>query len=68
MTTLSTAIRNAIRDSGQTQLEIANAIGISNGILSRFMREERSMNLDTADKVCAYLGLELREVVKRSRK
>jgi len=68
MQTLSTALRAAIRNSGKTQLEIANAIGISNGILSRFMREERSMNLETADKVCAYLALELREVVKRGRK
>jgi len=67
MQTLSTALRTAIRDCGQSQFEIANAIGILHGILSRFMREERSMNLETAEKLCAYLGLELREVVKRGR-
>ena len=68
MQTLSDSIRQAIANAGQSQCEIAQAIGISPGILSRFMRAERSMNLDTADKVCAYLSLELREVVKRGRK
>ena len=68
MQPLSTVLRTAIRDCGQSQFEIANTIGISHGILSRFMREERSMNLETAEKLCAYLGLELREVVRRGRK
>ena len=48
MKTLSDKLREVIRDSGMSQEEIANAIGISAGILSRFMREERSMNLVTA--------------------
>ena len=65
---LSDTIRNAIRESGQTLNAIAAEVGISDGIISRFMRAERSMNLETAEKLCAYFKLELREVVKRRRK
>jgi len=65
---LSDTIRNAIRESGQTLNGIAAEVGISDGIISRFMRAERSMNLETAEKLCAYFDLELREVVKRGRK
>jgi transcriptional regulator with XRE-family HTH domain len=61
-------MRAAIRNSGSSYCEIADAVGISAGIISRFMREERSMNLETAEKLCAHLQLELREVQKRSRK
>ncbi len=62
MKTLSDTLREAIRDSGMSQDEIANAIGISAGILSRFMRAERSMNLATAEKLAKFFRLELREV------
>ena len=64
---LANKLREAIRNSGATQMEIAQAVDISDGIISRFMREERSMNLATAEKLCAYLQLELREVKNRSR-
>ena len=62
---LSNALREAIRNSGVTQMEIAQAVGISDGIISRFMREERSMNLETAEKLAKYLHLELREAPAR---
>lgn len=62
MKTLSDKMREVIRDSGMSQDEIANAIGISAGILSRFMRAERSMNLATAEKLAKFFQLELREV------
>ena len=65
---LSDTIRNAIRESGQTLNAIAAEVGISDGIISRFMRAERSMNLETAEKLCAYFNLELHKVVKRGRK
>lgn len=62
MKTLSDKLREVIRDSGMSQEEIANAIGISAGILSRFMRAERSMNLATVEKLAKFFQLELREV------
>jgi len=68
MTTLSDALRDAIRESGMTQDAIAREVDISAGIISRFMRAERSMTLDTAEKLCAYFKLELHGVVKRGRK
>lgn len=57
---LADVIRNSIRCSSQSQAEIAENTGISTGIISRFMRGERSINLDTAEKLAAYLRLELR--------
>ncbi len=68
MKTLSSQLRDAIRNCGMSHRELAANVDISDAILSRFMRAERSMNLETAEKLCAYLGLELREVVKRGRK
>ncbi len=68
MNTLSNQLRSAIRNSGMTERELAATVGISNAIISRFMRDERSMTLETAEKLCAHLQLELREVQKRSRK
>jgi ribosome-binding protein aMBF1 (putative translation factor) len=66
---LAHKLREAIRNSGATQMEIAQAVGISDGIISRFMREERSMNLETAEKLAEHFGLELREApVRRSRR
>lgn len=67
MTTLSEQLRAAIRDSGMSLRELANEVAISDAILSRFMRAERSMNLETAEKLCAYLRLELQEV-RRTRR
>ncbi len=64
---LSEKLREAIRTSGATQAEIAEAIGISDGIISRFMRAERSMNLETVEKLAKHLGLELREVRRAQR-
>ena len=68
MNTLSETLRDAIRTSGQTYDEIASAIGISNGIISRFMRAERSMNLATAEKLAEYFSLELRKRGEHKRK
>lgn len=56
---LATGRRDAIRNSDMTLHDLPNEVGISGGILSRFMRAERSMTLDTAEKLWAYFGLEL---------
>ena len=62
---LSDALREGVRTSGESLNQIANAIDISDGILSRFMRAERSMNIGTAEKLAEYLELELRPVKRR---
>lgn len=58
-TTLTGALRQAIRESGQTIYAVSKGAGISNPVTIRFMSGERDIRLETAEKLCAYLGLKL---------
>jgi transcriptional regulator with XRE-family HTH domain len=58
-------LRDLIRADGRTRYEIGKLSGVSQGILGRFMRNERDMNLRTAGKLCEVLGVELRRVRRR---
>lgn len=53
-------IRDAIRKDGRTIYRLAIDSGVNQGVLGRFMRGERDMNLRTAERVCRVLGLELK--------
>ena len=53
-------LRQAIRDSGQTEYAIAKASGVSQSVVNRFSTGERGISLDTAAKLCEYLDLDLR--------
>ena len=64
---LSDQLRQAIRDSGQSLCHIAGECGVDDGILSRFMRGERGLTTKTLDRLCAYLGLELRQSRRKGR-
>ena len=57
--TISQQLRLAIENSGKTQLQLATEAGVQQGQLSRFMSGERSLNLDTVDKLCMVLELDL---------
>lgn len=57
-------IREAIRESGLSLQQLADASGVDRASLSRFVRGERTLRLDKACQVATYLGLEL---VKRKR-
>jgi len=52
-------LRGAIRESGQTQLAIADATGIDQGTISRFMRGKRGLSLENFALLCKYLKLSL---------
>ncbi len=52
-------LRRAIKQSGETQYPIAQATGISQSALNRFINDERGINLDTAAKLRQYLDLDL---------
>ena len=52
-------IRSAVRKDGRSVYRLALDSGVNQGVLGRFMRGERDMNLRTADKVCRALGLKL---------
>ena len=52
-------LRHEVAESGETQVEIAAATGIDQGHLSKFLRSERSLSLESAAKLCSHLKLRL---------
>jgi plasmid maintenance system antidote protein VapI len=58
--TISDAIRQAILNSGLPLQQIAESAGVERASLSRFVRGERTLRLDIADKLAKYFGLELK--------
>ena len=56
---LTDGIKLAIIASEMPLTHIANETGLQQASLSRFMRGERSLRLDMADKLAAYFGLKL---------
>ncbi len=66
-TSFSDVIRRAIRRDGRSIYRLAIDSGVNQGVLGRFMRNERDMNLRTAEKVCRALGLELRATKRKGK-
>ena len=52
-------LRQAILNCGETEYRVAKESGVAQPILNRFLRGERGISLETASKVCQYLGLHL---------
>ncbi len=52
-------LRKAIIDSGESQLSIADATGINQGNLSKFLNGERGLSLDNFSALCEYFKLRL---------
>ena len=52
-------LRKVIIDSGESQLSIADATGINQGNLSKFLRDERNLSLENYAVLCTYFKLEL---------
>jgi plasmid maintenance system antidote protein VapI len=59
--TLIDALKAAIDASGESQNSIAGACEINQANLNAFMHGRRSLSLETAQKIAAHLGLELRQ-------
>jgi plasmid maintenance system antidote protein VapI len=57
--TLAESIKEAVRNTGKSVNAVANASGVSQPVLQRFVSGKRSLALNTAERLCAYLGLEL---------
>jgi uncharacterized membrane protein YheB (UPF0754 family) len=57
---ITEAIKEAVRESGESLYAICKATGLNEDALSRFMRGQTSMRLDLADKLAEYLGIECR--------
>ncbi|MGO9109264.1 MAG: helix-turn-helix domain-containing protein [Thermoguttaceae bacterium] len=60
--TIIDELRQAIAASGLTVYRIAKGTGVSPGVLSRFVRGERSLTMETAAKLCTFLNLHLVKV------
>lgn len=59
---ITTTLKNAIKASGLTHYAVAKLAGITPGQIDRFMSGERDLRLETAGRIAAALGLELRPV------
>ncbi len=57
MATIAEQLRRAIERSGKTRYRISQESGIAQAVLSRFVNGERDLKVDTADKLCAALGV-----------
>lgn len=64
---LADLIRSAFADSGMSRFELSKRSGVSYSVTHRFITGERSVRLETADKMLAGLGLEVRLVQSRKR-
>jgi plasmid maintenance system antidote protein VapI len=55
--TIVERLGHAIVASGECIYGVGNAIGVSKLVRRRFVRSERGISLETAAKLCTYLGL-----------
>lgn len=58
--TVSEVVRRAIEESGVSRYELAKRSGVSQSVLSRFVAGDRSINLETLDRLAEVLGIEIR--------
>jgi transcriptional regulator with XRE-family HTH domain len=56
---LKAQLRQAIRDSGQSLNQLSALCGVGRDRLSRFVRGERGISMDAAEKICEVLRLRL---------
>jgi transcriptional regulator with XRE-family HTH domain len=59
-------LREAIRSDGRTLVELAEASGVDPSRLSRFVRGERDLYFEAANRLCNVLGI--RFVLPKRRK
>jgi hypothetical protein len=68
MSPLSEQLRAALENCGQTRYAVSKETGIPESTLSRFVAGGKPMRGENIDKLCEYLGLELRPRTKRLKK
>jgi plasmid maintenance system antidote protein VapI len=56
---LAEALTKAVQDTGKSVYAVAKASGVAQAVLHRFLAGQRGLTLATAERLCAYLGLEL---------
>jgi plasmid maintenance system antidote protein VapI len=63
--TMSAVLKRTIVESRLAHIAIERATGVKRASIMRFLRGERSLRLDMADRLASFLGLELGPKRKR---
>ena len=63
--TASEQLRQFIGERDESLAEIGRQTGVDHSMLSRFLRGERGLSTKSLDRLCKYLGVELRKVRRR---
>jgi transcriptional regulator with XRE-family HTH domain len=66
--TVSQQLREAIQEAPVSRYQIARETGVSEGVLSRFVHRQRSIDVATVDKLAAFLELGLLPFKRRKAK
>ena len=59
MSIILEAIKRAIRDSGRSRYAIAKETGVSEAQLSKLVNNKVGLNIETAERLAAALGLKI---------
>ena len=65
MTDLEAQLKEAIEASGLNQPRLAELSGVDQGQISRFMRGERTLTLESASKIATVLNLKLKRIGRK---
>ena len=65
---MTESLRQRIVDSELPLLTLGQATGVKRQSIMRFLRGERSLRLDIADKLASYFQLELKSSLRRKAK
>lgn len=57
--TIAETILKKIETSGMSQYRLSKESGVATAVLSRFVTGQRTLTIETADKLCRVLGLKL---------
>lgn len=53
-------LRDALLDCEDSYREVGRQIGVDHALLTRFVKGEKNLSVETAEKLAEYLGLRLK--------
>ena len=56
-------VSEAIKYSGRTQTEIAKAIGVSQAMISDYLRKRKTPQIETLANLCQFLDLDANDIL-----
>lgn len=67
-TTLPEGLRQAVRNSGKTSYQLNEETGVNHGVILRFLKGERDIRMETAEKLAAAVGLTVKVPAAKKKK